>query len=185
MRSHEWQGYEIREPNQDNRMKWWRMLLERKHGLGRSAPVLVRRQPGKLNLSPISPGRIAIARCCGRGRAHSDCALLLAAVAVIGLSGRGASPAQKSNTNFFTSGSREADQRASQKMAQTEQLTGTGEGAGEKGVKKAEVAKADDRGLPAGATNKAAQAVGKLALFDRLGGSAWISNLLVRFSLRV
>jgi len=44
---------------------------------------------------------------------------------------------KKENRDFFTSGSREADQRASQRMAKDEQLTGSGEGAGEKGTKKA------------------------------------------------
>jgi len=75
-----------------------------------------------------------------------------------------ATPAQKANTNFFTSGSREADQRASQRMAQTEQLSGAGEGYGEKGVKKAPVAKAEPgvAGVTAETTNKAAQSTEKL-----------------------
>lgn len=108
---------------------------------------------------------------------------LLSATTLITLAGCGGTPAQKANTNFFTSGSREADQRASQRMAQTEQLSGTGEASGEKGVKKAQVAK-PDAGV-AGTTNKAAQATEKLALFDRLGGEVGVSNIVADFTPRV
>jgi hemoglobin len=110
----------------------------------------------------------------------------LTAAAAIGWAGCGATPAQKANTNFFTSGSREADQRASQRMAQSEQLTGSGEGAGEKGVKKAELKKPDPgSSATTGTTNKPAQATEKLSLFDRLGGQPGISNLVVDFTPRV
>jgi len=110
----------------------------------------------------------------------------LVAVAAMGLPGCGSSPAKKANTNFFTSGSREADQRASQRMAQSEQLTGSGEGAGEKGVKKAEVKKTEPGSTAAiGTTNKPAQATEKLALFDRLGGEVGVSNIVGDFALRV
>jgi hemoglobin len=81
---------------------------------------------------------------------------------------------------FFTSGSREADQRASQRMAKAEQLAGSGEASGEKGVKKAVPAKSNP-----GGTNQAAQAEGKLALFDRLGGQAGISNIVADFMPRL
>lgn len=107
--------------------------------------------------------------------------------AITALSGCGFSPAKKANTDFFTSGSKEADQRASQRMAQSEQLTGTGEGAGEAGVKKAEVKKSD-QGTNAPETgtqtNKAAKVEGKLALYDRLGAEAGISNIVVDFLQR-
>jgi hemoglobin len=105
---------------------------------------------------------------------------------IAGLSGCKASPAKKANTNFFTSGSREADQRASQRMAQAEQLEGSGEGGGEKGVKKAKVKKSGDAEAPSptGNTNQAAQATTKLALYDRLGGQAGISNLVADFTQR-
>jgi hemoglobin len=63
-------------------------------------------------------------------------------------------------------------------MAKDEQLTGSGEGAGEKGVKKAK--KAADAGAADG-TNQAALAQGKLALFDRLGGEVGISNIVADF----
>jgi hemoglobin len=98
--------------------------------------------------------------------------------------GCGGAKAQKRNADFFTSGSREADERASERMAKSEQLSGTGEGAGEKDVKKA-VVPANTNGSPADATNKAAQAMGKLALFDRLGGEAGISNIVADFTPRV
>jgi hemoglobin len=111
----------------------------------------------------------------------------LVAVVIFVLTGCGATPAQKANTNFFTSGSREADQRASQRMAQTEQLSGAGEGSGEKGVKKAQVVKSEaaTAGTTAGTTNKPAQATEKLALFERLGGEAGVSNIVADFTPRV
>src|SRR3954471_12962360 len=83
-------------------------------------------------------------------------ATFLLAGAVMASGGCHKSAAQKANTNFFTSGSREADQRASQRMAQSEQLAGTGEGSGEKGVKKAKVKKAEGNEStpsPTGTTN--------------------------------
>jgi hemoglobin len=109
----------------------------------------------------------------------------LAMTAAILFAGCGGSPAKKANTNFFTSGSREADQRASQRMAQAQQLSGSGEGAGEKGVKKAEVAKREQGQSADGDTNKAAQAQDKLTLFERLGGEVGISNLVADFTPRV
>jgi hemoglobin len=112
----------------------------------------------------------------------------LAVTTQLFLTGCGSGPAQKSNREFFTSGSREADQRASQRMAQAEQLAGSGEGAGEKGVKKAKAARPEQGasgGAEDGQTNKAAHAEGKLALFDRLGGVAGISNLVADFTPRV
>ena len=104
--------------------------------------------------------------------------LLTLATALCGTVGCGGKAAKKENRDFFTSGSREADQRASQRMAKDEQLTGSGEGAGEKGVKKAK--RVADSTAP-GATNKAALVEGKLALFDRLGGEAGISNIVADF----
>src|SRR3954470_98780 len=86
------------------------------------------------------------------------------------LVGCGSAKVGKKKDEFFTSGSREADQRASQTMAKHEQLTGSGEGAGERKVKNAKSAETGRDGADSGTTNKAAQAEGKLALFDRLGG---------------
>ena len=88
---------------------------------------------------------------------------------------------EKQNRDFFTSGSREADQRASQTMAKNEQLAGTGEGSGEKGAKKA-VAPDSQKG---DGTNKAAQVEGKLSLFDRLGGDQGITAVVEDFTPRV
>ena len=90
---------------------------------------------------------------------------------------RGAKP-QAQNKEFFTSGSREADQRASQVMAKQEQLTGSGEGSGEKHVKKATPA-------AGGTADQGAQAEGKLALFDRLGGEKGITAIVEDFTPRV
>src|ERR1700704_2275412 len=71
------------------------------------------------------------------GRIGSGFMYLTLAAALCGVAGCGGKAAKKENRDFFTSGSREADQRASQRMAKDEQLTGSGEGSGEKGVKKA------------------------------------------------
>lgn len=98
---------------------------------------------------------------------------VLIVVAVGTVTGCRSKPAAQ-NKEFFTSGSREADQRASQRMAKQEQLTGSGEGAGEKGVKKAQKGGAEGPG----GTNKAAQAEGKLALFDRLGGEKGLTAIV-------
>ncbi|HWD93905.1 MAG TPA: group 1 truncated hemoglobin [Verrucomicrobiae bacterium] len=94
--------------------------------------------------------------------------------------GCGGGKAQKQSTDFFTSGSRDADQRASQRMAQAEQLNGSGEGAGEKDVKKA-IAPTNTNNVAAAGTNQAARAVGKLSLYERLGAEAGISNIVVDF----
>ncbi len=109
-------------------------------------------------------------------------ALLMAtflAVAVLA-AGCGGKKATKQSTDFFTSGSRDADQRASQRMAQAEELSGSGEDSGEKGVKNAKPAASGTNGV-AGSTNTAAKVEGKLSLYDRLGGEAGISNIVVDF----
>jgi len=108
---------------------------------------------------------------------------LAAALAVV--VGCGTSKSAEKKADFFTSGSREADQRASQRMARDEQLSGSGEGAGEKGVKNARPAKAATDGQGAKGTNTAAQVEGKLALFDRLGGEKGITAIVDDFTPRV
>jgi hemoglobin len=90
--------------------------------------------------------------------------------------------AKKQDQTFFTSGSREADQRASQRMAKNEQLAGSGENSGEKGVKKARRAKDSNT---SGGTNTAAQAEGKLSLFERLGGEDGITKIVEDFTPRL
>lgn len=62
---------------------------------------------------------------------------------------------------FFTSGSREADQRASQRMAKHEQLTGNGGGA------------------------EAGRDEGTIPLYDRLGGKEAIAAIVDDFTTRV
>ena len=81
------------------------------------------------------------------------------------------SPA-KQNQGFFTSGSREADQRADQRMAQHEQLAGTGEGAGEK---KSSKTKKEEGGS---GSNKVET---KRTLFDRLGAEQGITAIVEDF----
>jgi hemoglobin len=117
--------------------------------------------------------------------AHFMIPLFLAAALTTLVGCGSAAPAKKENQEFFTSGSREADQRASQTMAKHEQLTGSGEGAGEKGVKKATAVKTNSNTVATGTTNTPAQAVGKLALFDRLGGEAGISNIVADITPRL
>jgi hemoglobin len=99
--------------------------------------------------------------------------------ALVVLSGCGSTKAQQKNKEFFTSGSQEADQRASQRMAQSEQLTGSGE----KNVKETSTPEPAQAGSPGSesATNTAPRVEGKLALFDRLGGAAGISNIVADF----
>jgi hemoglobin len=96
------------------------------------------------------------------------------------------SPKKEQSREFFTSGSREADQRAGQRMAQTEQLTGSRESGSIRGVKNVTPTKASATNLgPGGATNSMLKVAGKVALYDRLGAEAGISNIVADFSPRV
>jgi hemoglobin len=67
-------------------------------------------------------------------------------------SGCGSSP-EAQNKNFYTSGNKEADERASQRMAQAEQLSGQGSG------------------------DKPLLAPAKKSLYDRLGGDQGITTI--------
>jgi len=109
----------------------------------------------------------------------------LLSVALTGVVGCGTFKSSKKKDDFFTSGSREADQRAGQRMAKAEQLTGSGEDSGEKGAKKAVPAKRTADGQDDKGTIKAAQVEGKLALFDRLGGENGITAIVDDFTPRV
>lgn len=114
--------------------------------------------------------------------------ILFALISSVGLSaivGCSTTKTAEKKSDFFTSGSREADQRASQRMARDEQLAGSGEGSGEKGVKKAVTATLMSDAQQVTGTNKAAQVVGKLALFDRLGGETGITAVVEDFTSRV
>ena len=92
-------------------------------------------------------------------------ALTAAVCSVIGCGGTKATKKDE----FFTSGSREADQRASQRMAKEQQLSGTKEGQ--------EKAKATGEGAPA-------QAEGKQPLFERLGGEQGITAIVEDLTVR-
>jgi hemoglobin len=74
----------------------------------------------------------------------------------------GCSSDEKQNKDFYTSGSREADQRADQRMAQAEQLKGGGEGSGDG-------AKTTDS---------------KRSLYDRLGGATGLAAISDDFVTR-
>jgi hemoglobin len=117
----------------------------------------------------------------------SRLALFLLVVGVSATVGCGKGSKKSSqNTEFFTSGSREADQRASQRMAKSEELAGSGENAGEKGGKKKAVpVSSSGAGTSPGGTNKVLKVEGKAALFNRLGSEAGISNIVADFTPRV
>ena len=84
--------------------------------------------------------------------------------------GMGKNP-DKGNERFFTSGDREADQRAQQRMAKAEQLSGEGENAG-----------ADKRKTVTGANGeKAVVAAAKTTLFERLGGDTGLNAIVNDF----
>jgi hemoglobin len=89
----------------------------------------------------------------------------------------GSTSDRKKDHGFFTSGSREADQRASQRMAKSEQLAGSGEGAGEK-EGKGEKARGGDQG---GNGPGPVQVEGKQTLFDRLGGEGGLTAIVDDF----
>jgi hemoglobin len=92
--------------------------------------------------------------------------------AVLFWAGCGGPSVGKKKDDFFTSGSREADQRAGQRIAQAEQLAGGAE-RGAKKAKPAEGVKSDDP--------KAAQVDTKMPLYDRLGGEKGITALVDDF----
>jgi hemoglobin len=82
--------------------------------------------------------------------------------------GCGSTPRKKDE--FFTSGSREADQRAGQKMAQAEQLSGSGEGG-----KPTQRTRSARNGTGADTAQIAEE---KLPLFDRLGGELGLKSFV-------
>lgn len=84
-------------------------------------------------------------------------------VSVLGATmGCGGTRGSKETDEFFTSGSREADQRASQRMAKEQQLAGGNQ----------------DKGA-------SPQAAGQRTLFERLGGEQGITALVDDFTTRV
>ncbi len=84
----------------------------------------------------------------------------IALIALLPLAGCGSQ--QKKDRGFFTSGSKEADQRADQRMAKTEQLKGGAEGTGDK--------KTDED---------------RKTLFERLGGAEGINAVIEDFVPRL
>ena len=104
--------------------------------------------------------------------------LLLFAACAASITGCFGGAPKAQQRDFFTSGSNEADQRASQRMAKDEQITGR-----EKGTKKA--TPAGEGAAAAGGTNKAAQVESKLTLFERLGGQDGIVAIVEDFTQRV
>jgi hemoglobin len=78
------------------------------------------------------------------------------------------SQGQKKDKDFFTSGNHEADQRADQRMAKSEQLAGGATGAQSKDA----------------SDGKAAQAQDVKALYDRLGGEEGIALIVDDFTPR-
>jgi hypothetical protein len=96
-------------------------------------------------------------------------ALLMASALSVTI-GCGGTKGAKKQDEFFTSGSREADQRASQRMAKEQQLAGADQ--------PKEKAKPATGGAPA-------QAEGRQTLFDRLGGEQGITAIVDDFTVRV
>ena len=90
--------------------------------------------------------------------------MVLALAATVGCRGGG----EKKKDEFFTSGSREADQRATQRMARDQQLSGTN-GKGSSG---------------SNADAKTGQDERKLTLFERLGGEAGVNAIVDDFTTR-
>ena len=85
---------------------------------------------------------------------------------LLGCGGQGG----KQKNEFFTSGSREADQRATQRMAKEEQLAG--QASGDK----------SPAASPTGRTDaKSAEEQAKLTLFERLGGEEGITAVVDDF----
>ena len=97
---------------------------------------------------------------------------LLAMLSVAMFAGCHTKKPEAQNKSWYTSGSKEADQRASQRMAKSEQLNGSGEGTGER-----------DKGAVGSntGTNGAAIAKGKQTLFERLGGHEGITAIVKDF----
>jgi hemoglobin len=85
------------------------------------------------------------------------------------LMGCGSSSGEKQNDPFFTSGSREADQRASQRMAKAEQLAGSD----------------SEKEKPSGDQNAAQKVPEKLSLYERLGGEPGLAALVDDFTPRL
>lgn len=130
--------------------------------------------------------------------------VVMGATLVLVVGGCGSGNKSPANRGFFTSGSREADQRAEQRMAKAEQLEGTGAG-NEKGSKTAKNPENVTDAKSSAATDKAAvdkkvvvdgkvvntatagaaaQVQGKTTLYDRLGGEKGVTAIVNDFMPR-
>jgi hemoglobin len=96
--------------------------------------------------------------------------MLLLTGALTTLAGCGGGQGGKQKDAFFTSGSREADQRAMQRMAKDQQLSGTSAAEQDKAAKPGE--------------EGSAQAPTKTTLFERLGGEPGITAIVDDFTQR-
>jgi hemoglobin len=85
----------------------------------------------------------------------------VALLAIPLIAGCGGSTQQKQDKDFFTSGNREADQRADQRMAQAQQLTGDNNNGGQKV-----------------STSQAVLSTEKKPLYDRLGGAEGMTAIV-------
>src|SRR5438309_7518474 len=94
----------------------------------------------------------------------SPCPRLIACLAIAVVAGCGETPAQKQDKGFFTSGNREADQRAEQRMAHNEQLNAGNNSGGEKTGKDQQVI-----------------ATEKKSLYQRLGGDDGVTKIVDDF----
>jgi hemoglobin len=96
-----------------------------------------------------------------RGKVLGRAGLCLLIGAIAGCGGGNGTPQQK---GFFTSGNREADQRADQRMAKEKQLSGQGSGSSQKA---------------------AGEIAAKKTLYERLGGQSGISAIVEDFVPRM
>ena len=95
--------------------------------------------------------------------------LVLIAAATL-LLGCGTTEKNNKQNEFFTSGNREADQRASQRMAKAEQLAGSGEGSGEKEKKDKKTGEQKEEQ--------------KKSLYERLGAEPGLTKIVDDFMSR-
>lgn len=102
--------------------------------------------------------------------------LMLVALVVAIIGGCGGGAAAKKDTDFSTSGSREADQRADQRMAKDAQLKGGNEKEQSLESKLGGGEKTGPNGVP--------KADEKKTLYDRLGGEAGVAALVDDFVTR-
>jgi hemoglobin len=114
---------------------------------------------------------------------HTFLITTLALVPLLG--GCATSKAKEQNKDFFTSGDKEADQRASQRMAKSQQLSG--EATSDKAATPArqKIAATNPVAAQAVSTSVAAKADAAKSLYERLGADAGIKLIVEDFTPRV